>query len=104
MHKRGPHRRKKRELVKNQTNVKKIKNIIQKESQRVDITIDDFMFSLQNFQKDLQKITKLEKIQVILLIDEAQVKIFIYNSKPYFLKKLKNLGQGSVDDQCALRH
>ena len=29
---------------------------------------------------------------------------FIYYSKPYILKKLKNLGQGSVDDQYALRH
>lgn len=66
------------------------KNIFQKESQRIDISIADFMMSLKNFQADLQNISKLNKIKVVLVIDEAQ--------------KLKKLEQGSMDDVYALRH
>ena len=45
---------------------------VQKESQKTDINIADFMISLKNFQADLQNISNVHKIKVVLLIDEAQ--------------------------------
>ena len=39
-------------------------------------SILDFMLSLKNFQADLQNISKLNKMKVVLVIDEAQVFAF----------------------------
>jgi len=54
-------------------------NLDQNEYQRVpNLTYADFDYCLKSFQMDLKTISEIQKIKIVLLIDEAQVMLFFF--------------------------